>query len=540
MEKRLVLFLIISFAIVFAYPFILQHIAPSLLTQKKADEKTRSKPRGETFAPIATEFKPHGQPEGERNIVVETDLYKATFSNRGGTLVSWKLKQYKDEKEKNKTAEEEIELIPQQQKGVMPPLSVVSDGEDETDRLYQIEGKDINLQGGSGSEKGKILFIYEDIQKKERITKEYSFEKGTYLLGLDVQVSGVPKGYTLFLGTNTGIHDWGKSFGGLVGPIFIVNNKKESENPKKMPPEVTRSGLIKWAAQQDKYFLAAILPKEPLEGAIELLRTSETQVNSGIKIPPPDVDKIRQFEIYLGPKEYKRLQALHKGLEDTIDFGWFIFGSWWLVRMIAKPLFYILKFFYTFSHNYGVSIILVTCLVKGLFFPISLKGVKSMRSMQQIQPKLAALRKKYENDREKLNKEMIELYKKHNINPLGGCLPMLIQLPVFVALFNVLYVSIEMRQAPFVFWIHDLSSSDPYYILPLLYGGTTFLLQKLQPSGMDPQQAKMTAIFIPIVTTVLFLNFPSGLVLYWVINNLLSIGQQRLMGPVGQSPAQSG
>jgi YidC/Oxa1 family membrane protein insertase len=536
MEKRVIVFLIISFAIVFAYPFILRHIAPSPTTSKKmADKETGKTTKGQIAPPLVSNLNLSGPPEGEKNIVVETDLYKAVLSNRGGIIVSWELKKHRD---KNKEGiEKEIELI-SQEKEMMPPLSIVADGKDETSRLYQVEGENINLQNGGRTERGTIRFVYQNLDKKQEIIKEYVFEKGTYLIELKTMVEGESGGYTLFLGTNTGIHSWGKSYGGLVGPVSRVNNEKRTENPKKMQPEVIQAGNVEWAAQQDKYFLAALLPKEPLEGAVKILRTGETQVNSGITVPSTESGKTQLFEVYLGPKEYDRLQDLHKNLEDTIDFGWFIYGSWWLVRMIAKPLFYILKFFYSFSHNYGVSIILVTCMVKGLFFPISLRGFKSMRGMQEIQPKIAALRKKYEKDREKLNREMIELYKKHNVNPVGGCLPMLIQLPVFVALFNVLYISIEMRHAPFVFWIHDLSSFDPLYILPLFYGGTTFLLQKLQPSGMDPQQAKMTAIFIPIVTTVLFLNFPSGLVLYWVVNNLLSIGQQRLMGPPGPPPVQ--
>jgi YidC/Oxa1 family membrane protein insertase len=538
MEKRVILFLIISFAIVFAYPFILRHIAPSQTATKKISEKeSRKATKEKAPPPLVPEVNISVEPSEEKRVIVETDLYKAILSNRGGTIVSWELKKHRDKDKEG--MEREIELIPREEEGMMLPLSIVADGKNESTRLYRVDGGNIDLQNAQTGEKGTIRFVYPDPDKKGEIIKEYVFEKGTYLVELKTLLKGASSGYTLFLGTNTGIHSWGRSYGGLVGPVSRVNNEKITENPKKMKPEVVLSGTVEWAAQQDKYFLAALLPKEPLDGAVKVLRTAETQVNSGIEVPPAQAGRTQQFDVYLGPKEYDRLQSLHKNLEDTIDFGWFIFGSWWLVRMIAKPLFYILKFFYSFSHNYGVSIILVTCMVKGLFFPISLRGFKSMRGMQEIQPKLAALRKKYEKDREKLNREMIDLYKKHNVNPLGGCLPMLIQLPVFVALFNVLYVSIEMRYAPFVFWIHDLSSYDPFYILPLFYGGTTFLLQRLQPSGMDPQQAKMTAIFIPIVTTVLFLNFPSGLVLYWVVNNLLSIGQQRLIRPPGPPPIQT-
>ena len=529
MEKRVVLFLIISLVIVFAYPYLIRRIAPSPAAGKKplrASEPPRATSGGERA------------PRGEANLavsdkeqlIVDTDLYTAVFSSHGGVLASWSLKRYRNELAKGAEEKEgsPIELVTAGPASPNPALAIRSENHDFSRFAFRVDGGDLSLLGPGAS--GSIRFVYSDPVTHEEIIKEYSFRGGTYAFSLKVTTSGLKGGYQLGLGENTGIHSWTQSFGGLVGPFGRVNGENRTENPKKITAPVIWEGDIEIASQQDKYFLAAVYPETPLQGAIEIHRDGEGQLSTDIRLPAAEAEKPQSFGVYLGPKEYDRLQALGRHLEDTIDFGWFIFGSWWIVRIIAKPLFSILQFIYTFSHNYGVAIILVTCLVKSLFLPISLRGVRSMRSMQEIQPKLAALKKKYEKDREKLNREMIELYREHNINPLGGCLPMLIQLPVFVALFNVLYVSIEMRQAPFVFWIHDLSSFDHFYILPILYGATTYLLQRTQPSGMDPQQAKMTAIFIPIFTTGLFLNFPSGLVLYWVLNNLLSIGQQHLMG----------
>jgi len=229
--------------------------------------------------------------------------------------------------------------------------------------------------------------------------------------------------------------------------------------------------------------------------------------------------------LYAGPKEFDTLKSLNVGLEETIDFGWFIYGSWEIVRAVAKPLFYVLRFFHDYTHNYGLAIIILTVCIKLLFVPLQYKSYKSMKDMQIIQPKVVELQKKLKDDRERLNRELIRLYRDHKVNPVGGCLPMLLQMPVFVALFNILYMTIDLRQAPFVLWITDLSVQDPYYILPILMGVSMVVQQKIMPTTMDPTQAKIM-LFLPAFMTLLFLTFPAGLVLYWLTNNVLTIAQQ--------------
>jgi YidC/Oxa1 family membrane protein insertase len=207
-------------------------------------------------------------------------------------------------------------------------------------------------------------------------------------------------------------------------------------------------------------------------------------------------------------------------LSDAVDFGFFGF--------LARPLLHVLKFFYGFLHNYGLAIILLTVIIKLIFWPLTQKSYTSMKGMQKLQPQMQKLREKYKNDKQRLNVELMNLYKEHRVNPLGGCLPMLVQIPVFFALYKTLLISIELRHAPFFLWIADLSAKDPYYVTPLLMGASMFVQQKLTPSTMDPMQAKLF-LAMPIVFTVLFLNFPAGLVLYWLVNNLLTIGQQYLI-----------
>jgi YidC/Oxa1 family membrane protein insertase len=234
---------------------------------------------------------------------------------------------------------------------------------------------------------------------------------------------------------------------------------------------------------------------------------------------------LTSYRLFVGPKEYDTLRALGIGIEDTIDFGWFIYGSWAIVRAVAKPLFFAMKYLYGIFHNYGVVIIVLTMSIKLVLAPLAYKSYKSMKQMAAVQPELQALQKKYVDDRERLNKELIKLYKDKKVNPVGGCLPMFIQIPVFVALFNILYMTIELRQAPFMLWIKDLSVQDPYYVLPNLMGVTMFIQQKIQPTTMDPKQAQIMLI-LPVFLTFLFITFPAGLVLYWLTNNVLTILQQ--------------
>ncbi|MEJ2232095.1 MAG: membrane protein insertase YidC, partial [Nitrospirales bacterium] len=278
-----------------------------------------------------------------------------------------------------------------------------------------------------------------------------------------------------------------------------------------------------WLALQDKYFMSVFIP----ENASSLFSKLENErvVSAGISLPAGSGEQIHKTRLYAGPKQYDVLKSFGIGLEDTIDFGWFIYGSWSIVKAVAKPLFSILRFIYEYTHNYGVAIILLTLGIKLLFVPLQYKSYKSMQGMQTIQPKVLALQEKFKDNKEKLNQELMKLYKEHKVNPVGGCLPMVLQMPVFVALFNILYMTIDLRQAPFMLWIADLSAQDPYYVLPVLMGISMVVQQKIMPTTMDPTQAKMMMI-LPVGLTFLFVTFPAGLVLYWVTNNVLTVTQQ--------------
>jgi YidC/Oxa1 family membrane protein insertase len=221
--------------------------------------------------------------------------------------------------------------------------------------------------------------------------------------------------------------------------------------------------------------------------------------------------------LYAGPKEHTRLTKLAEGMDLTVDYGW--------LTVISGPLFRLLKFIHHWVGNWGWSIIVLTVLIKLAFYPLSAASYKSMAHMKRMQPKMQSLRERFGHDRQRMNQAMMEMYKKEKINPLGGCLPIAIQIPVFIALYWVLLESVELRQAPFIFWIRDLSIKDPYFVLPILMGVSMFLQQQLAPTQLDPMQRKLMHA-LPVVFTIFFLAFPAGLVLYWLVNNVLSIAQQ--------------
>jgi len=277
-----------------------------------------------------------------------------------------------------------------------------------------------------------------------------------------------------------------------------------------------------WVAILQHYFVAAWVPDNKQKNQIYSL-TPGKNVVIGLVQPSetlsPGEKKTFKAQLYAGPKNQEKLRSIAKGLDLTIDYGFL----WW----ISQPIFALMKIIHALVGNWGVAIILVTMVVKLFLFPLSNAQYRSFGKMRKIQPKMQALKERYGDDRQKMGQETMKMYKKEGVNPLGGCLPLVIQMPVFYALYWVLLESVEIRQAPFMLWIQDLSLKDPYFVLPLLMGLSMYLMQKMQPTAanMDPMQQKIMQ-FMPVVMTVLFLFFPAGLVLYWVVNNTLSIIQQ--------------
>jgi YidC/Oxa1 family membrane protein insertase len=308
---------------------------------------------------------------------------------------------------------------------------------------------------------------------------------------------------------------------------------RELKDPHLVPDAVV-TGDHRWAALESDFFIAALIP----QAAKGLMRGRARDVAQvGLVFPGVQVSPGQAWEgggdLYVGPKAWDRLRALGVGLEaaQARNYGYFInavlgIHMWWF----CVPLLWLMNFFGTWlpGQNYGVAIILLTVLVKVVFYPLSLKSMRSMKAMQALQPQLNALRSKYRSDPQRFQKEQVELFRKHGVNPMGGCLPMVVQIPIFYALYLTLQYSVELQGAPFLLWITDLSKKDPYYVLPILMGISMLVQQKMTPTVGDPRQAQIMLI-MPVVFTFMFLEFPTGLVLYWLVNNCLSIGQQYLI-----------
>ncbi|WP_455221055.1 membrane protein insertase YidC [Kaarinaea lacus] len=308
--------------------------------------------------------------------------------------------------------------------------------------------------------------------------------------------------------------------GGVVSNDLNKYEKVKLDEMATWKPEQT---YIKggWVAMIQHYFIGAWIPKQDqynyfytkaLDNGRYIIGISTDE----IRVAAGQTGKVSS-SLYIGPKKQDRLAAAAPNLQLTVDYG--------ILTILAEPVFWLLKFIHEYVKNWGFSIILVTLVIKLLFFKLSEAAYRSMAKMRKFQPKIQALRERYGSDKQRMSQAMMDLYKKEKINPLGGCLPMLVQIPVFIALYWVLLESVELRQAPFILWIDDLSTKDPFYVLPVIMGISMFIQQKLNPAPMDPMQAKILT-FLPIVFTLFFAFFPSGLVLYWVANNILSIMQQ--------------
>ncbi|MFL6652635.1 MAG: membrane protein insertase YidC [Sulfurifustaceae bacterium] len=362
-----------------------------------------------------------------------------------------------------------------------------------------------------------------------RYTKTFIFYRGGYVVDVEYMIENrTPKEWSGFLYAQL-VHSY-VARGGMFslptytgGAVYTPESRYQKisfDDMASKPLNVEAAGG--WAAMLQHYFVSAWVPapKDRSQFYSDVLPNQRYVI--GMKDLTPVVVAAgatghASARLYAGPKDQERLKQIAPGLELTVDYGW--------LTVIAAPLFWLLSWIHHWIGNWGVSIILLTVLIKVAFYPLSATSYKSMAQMKKLQPKLQSLKERYGDDRQKLNQAMMELYKTEKINPLGGCLPIVIQIPVFLALYWVLLESVEMRQAPFALWIRDLSSPDPFFVLPIIMGITMYAQQLLNPQPPDPVQRRVFMI-MPIAFTAMFLFFPAGLVLYWVVNNLLSILQQ--------------
>jgi YidC/Oxa1 family membrane protein insertase len=523
MNIRTFLAILLSFLVVFGYQYF---FAKNLETQKQDQTQTQTQAQPgqqQTAAPAAVPGAPALKAPvakaapAARDIRIETPLYTAVFSTRGGALKSFMLKQYKATLAEDSPL---IEMVQVQEGSELPLSTAFADSSVNLpgDVLYEADRKELDLT--KDAKPGTLVFSLA-VPGQYRVEKVYTFNPERYAFDLEVRFQN---------NTNVALNQnltmrWSEEVGkkGIdeEGAIAQVKGSTERESGAKFEKKAYGPD-IRWSGFENKFFIGAMIPKQPALTSVSFVKDARGQIVVNMEGPKNTIPSgqvgVFNYTLYVGPKEYERLKAEDAGLEAAINVG-----NW--MKWLAFPFLFLMQFLYKYVGNYGLAIIIITVLTKIIFWPLGNKSYKSMKEMQKVQPKMAEMKERYKDDKQKLNAAVMELYKSHKINPLGGCLPVVIQIPVFIAFYQLLSYAIELRHAPFFGWIQDLSAKDPYYITPIIMGATMLIQQKMTPAMGDPMQQKMM-LLMPVVFTFLFLNFPSGLVIYWLINNVLSIGQQ--------------
>ncbi|MDR3557384.1 MAG: membrane protein insertase YidC [Syntrophobacteraceae bacterium] len=438
-----------------------------------------------------------------------------------------------------------------------PPIQLVRETSFLPLDVQLVSHKDLDLSGlqysstappdeeVSRGESSQNVSFQAEVPGKVRLTKVFTVRPDSYAMNMEVRIRNLSnKDFSDRLGISFYFKPY--TTGERYNPsrlTYSMGGSNHDVSPKSFDKPGAIPSAIDWLAYQDNYFIQAIVPAAHNE--YQLIPNAINPENPDSEITrvvyltnnfnlAPNETKTFNLELYNGPKEISDLKLAGHNLAASVDYGWFSF--------LAKPLLVVLGWIYSYTGNYGVAIILLTVMIKIVFWPLTHKSYTSMQKMKRIQPKIQQIREKYKNDRDKLNQELMEVYKTYKVNPMGGCLPMLLQIPVFFALYRMLEETVQLRQKPFMLWINDLTAPDRLHvgfsvtipfignldglpILTILMGITMFLQQKMTPTGGDPMQEKIMLI-MPIMFTFFFINFPSGLVLYWFVNNLLSIAQQ--------------
>ncbi|MCE5275074.1 MAG: membrane protein insertase YidC [Syntrophaceae bacterium] len=524
MEKKTLLAVIISIVILVSWDiFFVQPRTPKDLP-KKEQQTTAAAPAATSKQVVPlTAAAPAPSPQAAltsgSEIVVETPLYTARWNTRGGQIVSLKLKKYRTDIDKTAPP---VELI----KAPMPTL-LISKGFTDSNIVYECPQKGPVTVDGAPFQ----LVFSAEVSQGITVRKTFTIDPKTYLLGYQTVVANNTQnpmsisGNLLFNNTYP-LDDKGSKYS-FEGPVLLYGKHLEEfkiSKVKEIGSYRDFSGNVQWFGFEDKYFLQAIISQTPETATISIRRTDAKTIGLQYTVAQanvqPGASLTKDILIFIGPKEIKTLKAVGYNLNKALDFGFF--------DLIAKPLLIAMNWINTYTNSYGLTIIILTFFIKILLYPLTLKSFTSMKGLQKIQPLMKEIQQQYKDDKPKLNQELMKLYKEHKINPMGGCLPMLLQIPILFALYKVFFSAIELRHTPFHIvgtWLPDLSAKDPYFITPILMGASQFLMQKMTPTAGDPMQQKMM-LFMPVIFTFMFLSFPSGLVIYWLISNILTIAQQ--------------
>jgi YidC/Oxa1 family membrane protein insertase len=452
-----------------------------------------------------------------------TDLLVGEIDTLGATLTRLELRQHKDVVDPQKNF---VLLGPEHAYAAQSGLS----GEGMPNHHSRWRALPGERTLAAGAERLRLRFAA-DGPGGVTVEKAYTFHRNSYLVDVAFELKnagGAPVAayayYQIVRDDKAPAHE-SRMMYVYTGPVYYTAerafHKVEFSDIEKGKPDLPKSATDGWIGMMQHYFVSAWLPPEKMPREFYASKLPNGLYAAGLILATPQAapgaSASVAVRLFAGPQEQQRLKQAAPGLDLVVDYGW--------LAILAWPLFAVLEFFHRWTGNWGVAIILLTILIKLLFFPLSAASYKSMAKMKLVTPRLTKIREMYGNDRARMNQAMMELYKTEKINPLGGCFPILVQIPVFIALYWVLLAAIELRHAPFIFWIKDLSAQDPYFVLPILMAASMVLQTRMNPVPPDPVQAKVMQ-FMPYVFSVFFFFFPAGLVLYWLVNNILSIAQQ--------------
>ena len=465
----------------------------------------------------------------ENITVVESPLYRIEFTNRGAAVKRFELKKFKE----TLNGDANKNVVPEEVDRTFTLSFAKNSVVGVENALFEVDRQRVIV----GQDGASLTYRWVSASGIE-VIRTFQFKTDSYVIASQVILrngSTVAVDDALAFGINSTVAG-GRAYG-FEGPSGFIDGSLENVKAKKINDKNLYSGKVEWVAQQSRYFLSAVIP-EKITGSSMFLADNNGVITAAMNLPTgvlqPGSEKSYAVDILAAPKSYRMLKKLDSSVHKAVNFGWF--------DIIAKPCLTLMNFIHDhLIANYGVAIILLTILIKLLFWPLGNKSYTSMHEMKKLQPIMAKIREKYGDDKQRMNQEVMGLYKTYKVNPMSGCLPLVVQMPIFFALYRMLYSAVELRHAPFFGWITDLSAPDRLFhfgftipmmtaptgipVLTLLMGATMFLQQKMSPATGDPMQAKMM-MMMPLVMTVIFVNFSSGLVLYWLVNNVLSISQQ--------------
>ena len=547
-QKRLLLAVVLSVVVLVGYQtFFVKPPEPNNQPQQVQD---RSADQVQETSPYVSEYKTspsvvpqpvESQKKIYRTISVSTPLYNIVISEQGAAVKSFELKNYK---KTNGTGSPLKQLVPEQ----LTSGTLFFDLEGQSipglkDAVYTAKADATETSVFEGEKTIEFTFA---TPQGMMVKKIFTFRADSYMIDCDIVFqngSAMSLNDSLVISTPGFFNEETKkrSRFAFEGPVVLIDDEYTAIKPDDIEDKNTYHGKIDWIGYSERYFMTAVMPKKKDDGSANDARVKLSYINDRVTNDyiqkmdrlDPGKQSSYSFIFYMGPKSQKVLGKYDNSLKNAINFGFF--------NVIAKPLLITMNVIYGVIPNYGIAIILLTILIKLIFWPLGTKSYKSMNKMKKVQPLMMEIREKYKGDKQKMNQETMALYKTYKVNPASGCLPLLVQMPIFFALYRMLYQAIELRHAPFIGWISDLSAPDRLFefnfaipmmqaphgipMLTLLMGASFLLQQKMTPTTGDPMQAKMMML-MPIFMTVLFINFPAGLVLYMFVNNIISMGQQ--------------